>query len=107
MLIIKKVFDTVIIDEAAQAVEVSTLIPLYYKCKRLILIGDPKQLPATIFSKICEKYNYSQSLFQRLMLSNVEVNMLEVMIYFCFLSIKYFYNFIIFLDLIQNAPKNF
>lgn len=35
-----KNFDTVIIDEAAQAVEISTLIPLKYGCRRLIMIGD-------------------------------------------------------------------
>jgi len=33
-----------------QAVEVSSLIPLKYACRRLILVGDPKQLPATVFS---------------------------------------------------------
>lgn len=32
-------FDTVIIDEAAQSVEISALIPLKYKCKRCILVG--------------------------------------------------------------------
>ena len=48
-----QVFDTVIIDEAAQAVEIQTLIPLRYSAKRAIFIGDPKQLPATIFSKKC------------------------------------------------------
>lgn len=46
------IFDTVVIDEASQAVELSTLIPLRLGCKRLILVGDPKQLPATVFSKI-------------------------------------------------------
>ena len=40
-----------LIDEAAQAVEASTLIPLKYGCRRLILIGDPEQLPATVFSQ--------------------------------------------------------
>ena len=34
-----------------QAVEVLTLIPLKYGCRRLILVGDPKQLPATVFSE--------------------------------------------------------
>ena len=29
----------------------STLIPLKYGCRRLILVGDPKQLPATVFSE--------------------------------------------------------
>jgi superfamily I DNA and/or RNA helicase len=32
-------FETVIIDEAAQSVEISSLIPLKYRCKRCILVG--------------------------------------------------------------------
>ena len=59
-------FDTVIIDEAAQAVELTTLIPLKYNCTRCILIGDPNQLPATVFSKQAQNYAYEQSLFQRI-----------------------------------------
>lgn len=35
-----------------QAVELATLIPLRLGCRRLILVGDPKQLPATIFSRV-------------------------------------------------------
>lgn len=49
-------FDTVVIDEAAQAVELSTLIPLKYGAKRCILVGDPSQLPATVLS--VHKYFY-------------------------------------------------
>lgn len=41
-------FDTVIIDEAAQAKEITTLIPLRYGAKRLILIGDTNQLPSLV-----------------------------------------------------------
>ena len=37
-------FDTVIIDEAAQSIELSALIPLKYGCTKCILVGDPKQL---------------------------------------------------------------
>lgn len=59
-------FETVVIDEAAQAVELSTLIPLRYGCKRCILVGDPHQLPPTVISKPAEKAGYSQSLFVRL-----------------------------------------
>jgi len=44
-------FDSVIIDESAQSCEISNLIPLKYKCLRLILVGDPLQLPATVFSQ--------------------------------------------------------
>lgn len=67
-----------VIDEAGQAVELSCLIPLMYSCKRLILIGDPKQLPATVFSPVCLKCHYDQSLFERLMRSEFPVNMLRV-----------------------------
>ena len=97
---LKSGFDTVLVDEAAQAVEVSSLIARFllsqfffffaggrgvlphpaqvhppsawstgrwlpghvhdmsttcarrYACRRLILVGDPKQLPATVFSEV-------------------------------------------------------
>lgn len=59
-------FETVIIDEAAQCVEMSTLIPLKYGCIKCILVGDPKQLPPTIFSDEAKAYQYEQSLFVRM-----------------------------------------
>ena len=62
-------FDVVVIDEAAQAVEVSTLIPLQMGCKRLILIGDPLQLPATVFAQASQDKKYNRSLFERLQAS--------------------------------------
>lgn len=34
-------FDALIVDEAAQAVEVSTLIPLKYQPDAMVLVGDP------------------------------------------------------------------
>jgi superfamily I DNA and/or RNA helicase len=40
-------FDTVIIDEACQAVELSTLIPLKYKCTNCVLVGDPQQVASS------------------------------------------------------------
>ena len=54
------------------------LIFLVKGCKRLILIGDPQQLPATIFSKKCEKYKYDLSLFERLQKSDFPVFLLKV-----------------------------
>ncbi|KAF9435487.1 DEAD-box type RNA helicase [Entomortierella beljakovae] len=59
-------FETVIIDEAAQSVEISSLIPLKFGCKRCILVGDPNQLPPTVISQLATKYAYNQSLFVRL-----------------------------------------
>ena len=42
-------FDVVFIDEAAQAMEPSTLIP-FIKAKQVVFAGDHKQLPPTILS---------------------------------------------------------
>jgi senataxin len=58
-------FDVVVIDEAAQAVEPSTLVPLCYGAKQVFLVGDPRQLPATVLSSIATEHNYNQSLFKR------------------------------------------
>lgn len=59
-------FETVIIDEAAQCVEMSALIPLKYGCAKAILVGDPKQLPPTVLSKQAASFQYEQSLFVRM-----------------------------------------
>lgn len=45
----QQIFDVVIIDEATQALEASCWIPIF-KAKKLILAGDPMQLPPTIIS---------------------------------------------------------
>ena len=57
-------FDILIIDEACQSVETSTLIPLKFEPFKTILIGDPRQLPPTLLSQ-CKLYQ--QCLFERLM----------------------------------------
>ncbi|KAI5369436.1 Putative helicase Sen1, P-loop containing nucleoside triphosphate hydrolase, DNA2/NAM7 helicase [Septoria linicola] len=59
-------FETVVIDEAAQCVEMSSLIPLKYGCVKCVMVGDPKQLPPTVFSKEAAKFQYEQSLFVRM-----------------------------------------
>ncbi|KAE8349387.1 SEN1 N terminal-domain-containing protein [Aspergillus coremiiformis] len=59
-------FETVVIDEAAQSIELSALIPLKYGCSKCILVGDPKQLPPTVLSKVASKFQYEQSLFVRM-----------------------------------------
>lgn len=70
-------FDAVIIDEAAQAVEPSSLIPLKFNPQVVIMVGDPCQLPATVFSKSAKELNYGQSLFLRLQKNGFPVSMLE------------------------------
>eukprot|EP00658_Telonema_sp_P-2_P052907 TRINITY_DN4125_c0_g1_i5.p1 TRINITY_DN4125_c0_g1~~TRINITY_DN4125_c0_g1_i5.p1 ORF type:complete len:794 (+),score=211.44 TRINITY_DN4125_c0_g1_i5:153-2534(+) len=64
-------FDTVIIDEAAQAIELETLIPLKYGSVRCILLGDELQLPATVFSRLATAYKWQRSFFQRLVESQL------------------------------------
>lgn len=59
-------FETVVIDEAAQSIELSALIPLKYGCSKCILVGDPKQLPPTVLSREAAKFQYEQSLFARM-----------------------------------------
>ncbi|KAI0670809.1 SEN1 N terminal-domain-containing protein [Trametes maxima] len=59
-------FELVIIDEAAQAIELSSLIPMKYRCRTCIMVGDPQQLPPTVKSQEACKLGYDQSLFVRL-----------------------------------------
>ncbi|KYO23328.1 putative helicase senataxin [Alligator mississippiensis] len=59
-------FSCVIVDEAGQACEVETLIPLIHRCSKLVLVGDPKQLPPTVISMKAQDYGYDQSLMARL-----------------------------------------
>uniref|UniRef100_A0A7M4EFZ1 Senataxin n=1 Tax=Crocodylus porosus TaxID=8502 RepID=A0A7M4EFZ1_CROPO len=51
---------------AGQACEVETLIPLIHRCSKLVLVGDPKQLPPTVISMKAQDYGYDQSLMARL-----------------------------------------
>ena len=41
-------FPFVVVDEATQAIEPITLIPIMHHCQQLTLIGDPQQLPPTL-----------------------------------------------------------
>ena len=70
-------FDCVIIDEAAQAVEPSILIPLQLGAKQVFLVGDPLQLPATVLSSRAVERKYDTSLFERFMKNGYRVNVLQ------------------------------
>jgi len=54
--------------QAAQALEPAALIPLplLAPAGRVVLVGDPAQLPATVLSKAAAAANLAQSLFERL-----------------------------------------
>ncbi|KAI3905636.1 hypothetical protein MKX01_036545 [Papaver californicum] len=58
-------FDLVIIDEAAQALEIACWIPLL-KGTRCLLAGDHLQLPPTIQSVEAERKGLGRTLFERL-----------------------------------------
>lgn len=58
-------FHCVIVDEASQCSEPEVLMPLCYKISRMILIGDPMQLPATVISRHAQEFDYGRSLFER------------------------------------------
>lgn len=55
LLRVDREFDLCIVDESAQTTEVSTLIPFRHSIRKVIMIGDHKQLPATVFSDTNKK----------------------------------------------------
>jgi len=71
-------FEVVVIDEAAQSSEMSTLSALQFGSSHAVLVGDPQQLPATIFSVSGRSTKFDRSLFQRLEEAGHEVHMLNV-----------------------------
>jgi hypothetical protein len=70
-------FDCVVVDEATQAVEPSTLIPLRHGASRVVLVGDPMQLPPTLLSPDAAAAGYGCSLFQRLQEAGHPVHLLD------------------------------
>jgi senataxin len=70
-------FEVVVVDEAAQSVEPATLVALQLGSSHAILVGDPQQLPATIFSVSGRNTKYDRSLFQRLEEAGHAVHLLD------------------------------
>lgn len=71
-------YDTIVLDEAGQAVEPACWIPLL-KGKKLILAGDPLQLPPTIKSDVAARKGLSTTLLEKCMKLHPEaVVMLEM-----------------------------
>lgn len=68
-------FDVCIIDEATQCTEISSFTPLQYGIKKLILVGDIKQLPPFVFSRECAEAGLKNSLFARIQQSFVGTNL--------------------------------
>ncbi|KAI8540970.1 hypothetical protein RHMOL_Rhmol08G0026700 [Rhododendron molle] len=71
--------ELLVIDEAAQLKECESAIPLQLSgLRHAILIGDERQLPAMVQSKICGKAEFGRSLFERLVILGHEMHLLSV-----------------------------
>ena len=75
-------FPFVVVDEATQAIEPITLIPIMHHCQQLTLIGDPLQLPPTLpnlgkFATDDDVNQLSVTLFHRLQQQNFPSTFLE------------------------------
>lgn len=70
-------FEVIVVDEAAQSVEPASLSALRLGSRHAVLVGDPQQLPATIFNVSGRGSKYDRSLFQRLEEAGQPVYMLN------------------------------
>ena len=71
-------FPVLVVDEAGQCTEPSVSIPFRRGCHHCILVGDPLQLPATIFSNDARALKYDRSLLERLIMMGCERNLLNI-----------------------------
>ncbi|CAF3993783.1 unnamed protein product [Rotaria magnacalcarata] len=58
--------DFVIIDEASQSLMADCFIPNRFKCAKVILVGDPMQLPPTVLSEAGRDYGLNRSLYEHI-----------------------------------------
>ena len=75
--------DYLLVDEAAQSTEAATLIPMRFQPKKVLLVGDTKQLPATVISGFLDDQpnprnntNYKWSMMWRLIEENQQPSMM-------------------------------
>lgn len=59
--------DELFVDEAAAATEAEVVIPLHLHPKRMLAVGDPKQLPASVTSRRAATFGLDKSVLDRLM----------------------------------------
>lgn len=73
-------FDLIIVDEAAQATEAATLVPLRWLRPggAAVFVGDPQQLAATVLSRGSAKRSIEQSMFERLQSAGAHTHLLSV-----------------------------
>ncbi|KAK9811177.1 hypothetical protein WJX73_008484 [Symbiochloris irregularis] len=96
-------FDTVLVDEAAQASELATLQAFAFGCRRAVLVGDPQQLPATVLSSRAREGLLERSLFERLQKMGHPARMLAVQ-YRMHPDIRAFPSAYFYQNALQDAP---
>ena len=69
--------DVLIVDEAGQSVEAETLIAFQHMPDKVLLVGDTKQLPATVLSKLAKEKKYDRSMMERLEKNNAPLLRLD------------------------------
>lgn len=69
-------FDVLVIDEAGQALEPACWVPIL-KASKIILAGDPFQLPPTVKSREAEQKGLGITMLERLVSKFETVNLLE------------------------------
>lgn len=58
-LLTQKVFDICLVDESSQVFQATILRPLF-SAKKIILVGDPDQLPPIVRSPIARYYKLAE-----------------------------------------------
>lgn len=71
-----RIFKTLFIDEASQAIEPANWIPIL-KAERVIMAGDHWQLPPTVKSQEAERGGLGKTIFERMINSHQAAVMLE------------------------------
>ncbi|MEE2812245.1 MAG: AAA domain-containing protein [Candidatus Thermoplasmatota archaeon] len=77
LLLESRRFPLVLMDEATQATEPATLVPLVKGARHAVLVGDHQQLPPTVISRRAEQDGLSRSLFERLIALGLPATMLK------------------------------
>ncbi|MDP6742446.1 MAG: AAA domain-containing protein [Candidatus Thalassarchaeaceae archaeon] len=78
MILGNKKFSNILIDEATQAIEPATWVPIMRSCRRLVLVGDHRQLPPTVISRRAEDDGLRLSMFERLVEIGLHPHMLNI-----------------------------